>query len=254
MDAHGSKAAALPNIDGLPLAEDLWLSQQLRRPVYRVHLDQRPSATAEPPTGSFLYARLPQDSLTEVGDLIRRGFSLIEVSVTLDMDPFAVPPGEMSTQLGVRIASELDVGAISEIARRSLTHSRFHRDPTIDPAVASELKSAWAANLGRGERGLACWVVEWHGRVIGFLGATAVPHQATSVAIDLIATDPDYQRTGAGTALVEELRRWAAAGGFMIRTSTQMKNVSAIRFYEACGFRFGSSELLLHAHLGRSAS
>ena len=254
MDAHGSKPAELPNIHGLPLAEDPWLSREMKRPVYQVRLSATTSTVAEPQAGSFLYARLPQDALIEAGELIRRGFSLVEVSVALDMDPVAAPPSEMSVGLSVRRASERDVDVISDIARRSLIHSRFHRDPAIDPVAASGVKSAWAANLARGDRGIACWVVETDGHVIGFLGVTAVARRAPTAAIDLIATDPDYRGTGAGTALVEELRRWAAANGFAISTGTQLNNISAVRFYEARGFRFGSSEVILHAHLGSSVN
>ena len=252
MDAYGSKAAGPPSIGGLPLAEDLWLAHHLKKPVYRVQLGDPGINVAEPEAGSFLYARLPQDALVDAESLIRRGFSLVEVSVTLDMDPLGARPSEPLTGLNVRLASERDADVISDIARRSLVHSRFHHDPAIDPRIASEVKSAWAANLARGDRGLVCWVVESSGHVIGFLGVAAVAGQSGSVAIDLIATDPDHQRSGAGTALVEELRRWAAACGFTIKTGTQLSNLSAIRFYEARGFRISSSEIVLHAHLGSS--
>lgn len=78
-------------------------------------------------------------------------------------------------------------------------------------------------------------VVEVAGRVRGYLMAWRVVDQ---LHILNIATDPDCQRRGLGTALLQAAARRAAAEGMVeVTLEVRRSNAAARAFYEGHGFR-----------------
>lgn len=241
------KPSRPPDVRGLALTPDHWLAKVLSRPVYRVSLRRSSNDGEDVPDGAFLYTRFPADQLTMLADFAARGFDLVEVSVRLTLVDVQDLTQEALSSIQIRKASEHDAPAVADIAQRALRQSRFHMDPRIGEIQASRIKAEWAANLCLATRGVGCWVAHIDGQVIGFVGV--VDDDPTgSVAIDLIALDPAYQRLGAGAALLHRVRNWAGRAGVPITTGTQIANRSAIRFYETCGFRFSDASFVLHAH------
>ncbi len=59
-----------------------------------------------------------------------------------------------------------------------------------------------------------------------------------SIYIDQISVLPEYQRSGAGTALMEHVETYAKEHGIRkIELTYWVKNIHAVRFYEKYGFR-----------------
>lgn len=65
--------------------------------------------------------------------------------------------------------------------------------------------------------------------------------------IEDIQVDQAYRRHGIGRKLIEQAKRWAAAGGMPgLMLETQNNNVRACRFYESCGFEIGGFDTRLY--------
>lgn len=65
--------------------------------------------------------------------------------------------------------------------------------------------------------------------------------------IEDIQVDRAYRRHGIGRKLIEQAKRWAAAGGMPgLMLETQNNNVRACRFYESCGFEIGGFDTRLY--------
>lgn len=101
---------------------------------------------------------------------------------------------------------------------------------------------AWAQ--GNGEAFLAnpgalLLVARWEGTVCGFLTAYRLPRfdgLGSEVNLYEIATHTEFQRRGVATALVNEVKRWAAeVGAANVWVLTEVDNEPANRLYAATG-------------------
>jgi ribosomal protein S18 acetylase RimI-like enzyme len=71
------------------------------------------------------------------------------------------------------------------------------------------------------------------GQVIAICEASSAPHGAT---IDTIVVHPDHQRTGLGSALVEELIRRLQRSGVSQLDAWTRDDPGTLAWYQACGF------------------
>lgn len=235
-----------------PLAPDVWLSGHLDKPCYRLedgceclskrlrHLDDQGP--------SFVWARFPVKQTGAVNGLIRLGFGLVDVSVTLEttaQNLLARLPQTPKDGVEVRPAGPLDETALVAIGRAAFTHSRFHADPGIPAQTANAIYADWTANFFKGKRGDGMLVALAQGKPAGFLQYLLNPEAGLAV-IDSIAVAQGHRSLGLGTALVRMLAE--GCGQPAVRVGTQAANGAALAFYQRAGFGVAEHGLVLHRH------
>lgn len=220
------------------MREDPWLAERLGRLAITVEADDAPALAVAAP--AFLQTRVPADDVLRVAALERAGWSVVDVTVTLQREP---DPAAGADSWDVGLAREDERGPLLDIAAGDYDVSRFHRDPAIPDAVARRIKRDWLAACLEGTRGDGVLVARNADGPAGFL---AITRTARASVIDLIAVRSAARGAGAGRALV---RRLLAESPDAIRVGTQIANVAALAFYEALGFRASDSRYVLHRHV-----
>jgi len=213
---------------------DLWLSQQIGRPAYRMPPD---STDDLPPGPCFCYAKVPVQDVQRSQALASAGFLLVETLVTYQKQPSK--DGVIDPRL--REARVGDSKRVQEIAGGAFRFSRFHVDAGFGPPIANRIKAAWAGNYFQGQRGHRMLVAEEQGSLAGFILLVEGPKVT---AVDLIAVDPAFQGRGLGAALLLA----AETKGRRMTAGTQKTNLPSCRMYEKCGYTAGLRELVFHLH------
>jgi ribosomal protein S18 acetylase RimI-like enzyme len=124
------------------------------------------------------------------------------------------------------------------------------REITVDVRLAAELDALFDEGMSwdaeQGQRFLAhpdtlLLVARWDGEACGFLFAYRLPRfdrRRAEVLLYEIGVHESFQRRGAGRALVEEAKRWAAeVGADDLWVMTEDDNVPARALYAATGGR-----------------
>jgi ribosomal protein S18 acetylase RimI-like enzyme len=124
------------------------------------------------------------------------------------------------------------------------------RETAVDARLAAELDTLFDSGVTwdaeQGKRFLAhpdtlLLVARWDGEACGFLSAYRLPRfdqRRAEALLYEIGVDERFQRRGAGRALVEEAKRWAAEGGAEeLWVLTEDDNVPARALYTATGGR-----------------
>jgi GNAT superfamily N-acetyltransferase len=114
----------------------------------------------------------------------------------------------------------------------------------MDPDVYCVLHPDWRVSQRKAVED-ACiaadakvWVAIEENSVVGFVCVKL--HSAVLGEIYMIAVDPDYQRRGVGTGLVEFALNWIKGSGIsvaMVETGGDPGHAPARRTYEGIGFR-----------------
>lgn len=227
---------------GGALRTDAWLSEVLEQPVYAVDAKWSP---AELPAGAFAFARVPVADVTRVRELTRRGFSVVDVGVTLRHEREEPRGGGGQVEVVEAAADHAD--RLLAIAGSCFRYSRFHLDPSIPDELADRVKREWVRSYVEGRRGSALLAAVAGGRPLGFL---AVLGAGDACVIDLIGVDAAEQRRGVGGALVSAFVDRYASAAPALQVGTQIANVPSLRLYERHGFRVESAAYVLHLHTG----
>jgi ribosomal protein S18 acetylase RimI-like enzyme len=124
------------------------------------------------------------------------------------------------------------------------------REISVDVRLAAELDALFDEGMSwdaeQGQRFLAhpdtlLLVARWDGEACGFLFAYRLPRfdrRRAEVLLYEIGVHESFQRRGAGRALVEEAKRWAAeVGADDLWVMTEDDNVPARALYAATGGR-----------------
>lgn len=221
------------------MREDAWLGRRLRCAAWTVEEADTIDAVMACGAG-FFQVKVGADDVARVGSLEAAGFRTIDVNVTFRRDANVPAP---ASGLPTRDAMAADRAAVSSIAQRDFSVSRFHLDPQIPDEVARTIKRDWADNFFAGARGDRMLVVERAGDVIGF---ELVLDTDEGSVIDLIAVAAAERGQGAGTALVSGLI--ASRPERPVLVGTQVSNIGAMRFYERLGFIAARAQFVLHRH------
>jgi ribosomal protein S18 acetylase RimI-like enzyme len=250
---------------------DPWLAEVMSRPVFRVDGGGATSDLAShiaAQTGAFYFAKVPTESVDDVGQLTRLGFAVVDTNVTFEytdddtqyvVDAIAMPrtatvdmrkPGTgeaapKTDHLNIGEIKPAEADAVLDIAGSAFRYSRFHLDPRIDVALAHKIKREWIRNYVLGKRGAGLLVAREAGQPIGFLAHLIT--RGTAV-IDLIAVANDAHGRGAGSALTAAFAGLYA--GMPRIVGTQIANLPSIRLYTRLGFAFSRSQYVLHLHAG----
>ena len=151
-----------------------------------------------------------------------------------------------------RPATESDGPRIGEISFRShtISYREFARESFVEEQVESEHTEWWRGCLVDGTHGYRMFVVEWHGRVVGFsmVGPLNDSYEFSEAVKGLgdagalavvysIHVDPDHVGCGAGKSLMRASLECLKQGGFDVALlDTHETNRRARRFYDAGGW------------------
>jgi dTDP-4-amino-4,6-dideoxy-D-galactose acyltransferase len=245
----------------LRVEKDDWLSDVLGVYSWKVSGIEADTPPAEITSGLLRYvdqgpalfsAKIRTRDVGAVTNATRAGFAVVDVNVTFDWDNAATgAPGNcviIDNEMTIETAGTGDAAAIEEIAGHCFTFSRFHLDPAIGLARASEVKRQWARNACRG-RSSAVYIARRQNDVVGFLAVLEGESDGRKDAIiDLVGVDSGHQGQGAGRALSRMfVDQWRGRAD-RLRVGTQISNIPAMRLYETIGFRVTETSYVLHAH------
>lgn len=170
------------------------------------------------------------------------GFQLVDTALSFEC-PMPLS-GADAGRAQARMAKPADEEVIARIARDAFTHDRFHADPNISKKAADGIKEAWTRNYFAGKRGK--WMVagEVEDEVAGFL---LLLETDSRLIIDLIAVAEKRRGFGVGHAMISFAAKALPQFKAML-VSTQVSNVTSVRFYESLGFRLTGAQYVLHCH------
>jgi ribosomal protein S18 acetylase RimI-like enzyme len=138
---------------------------------------------------------------------------------------------------------------IDQVARISATAFRYGRF-TIDSRIPSEaserLHGAWARNCCSGSHANRVLVARDHHEVLGFIALKFQKALGVQVgSIELIAVSEASRGRGLGAVLVRAGCEWLSRFTKQVIVRTELPNTSALRMYEAQGFRVLSGSVYL---------
>lgn len=140
-----------------------------------------------------------------------------------------------ASNIQIRLASPAEAAKVAEVLLEA-----FHEFKALytDGGFAATTPTVQQV-LERFQEG-PVWVAVQNGSIVGTVGAVK---KGDSAYIRSMAVLPASRGSGAGSRLLEELERWAAAEGLgRLFLSTTPFLDSAIRLYERFGFRRTSDE------------
>ncbi len=181
----------------------------------------------------------------------------LEASRFLNVDAlmtFAVPAGVLPRpsqrdDLVLRRAGTADAAPITDIAADSFRDGRYHSDPAVPPERARDVYREWAAACCHGSAADAVILAEDRTGPIGFVACRMLPDTAVHLrsatgTIFLIATGELARGRGVGFELLAAAGQWFRdQQAASVEIGTQLRNVSAARLYERCGFRLVGGSL-----------
>ncbi len=123
----------------------------------------------------------------------------------------------------IRNFEEKDIGAIIEIARRSL-------NTDYDPRFYISIHEIWPSGF---------LVAEENGRIVGFI-AGVMPHESEARVL-MMGVKRHFRRRGIGRALMNAfINNCALRGAKRAYLEVRVSNTAAIEFYRALGFSAGA--------------
>lgn len=171
------------------------------------------------------------------------GFRLMDVRVELARRATAEPSS-------LRPAAPEDALGLRKIARVNHRVTRFYADPNFPDARCDDLYETWIARSLEGWAD-AVFVVEEGERLAGYVTVHLKPEVRWG-SIGLIGVDESVRRRGLGRQLVRGAVAWSREQGMReVWVTTQLRNVPALRTFEACGFRAMTYGLWFHKWYSR---
>lgn len=221
---------------------DEWLSDVMSKPTYALHNLNDGNLICLPKGDSFIYAKVPTDSVSKLILLQQMGFYIVATNVQFILSNPSLENGIVEA----RFAELEDCTAVKALAHEAFHYDRFHQDPNISNEVASNIKQEWANNFFSGNRGEWMIVVEDTEGIKGFLQLLNDNHHG--LTIDLIAVKNSLKRQGIGRAMIAFASNSCLATPKTIKVGTQIANIASVRMYLYLGFKLTSATYVLHYH------
>lgn len=134
---------------------------------------------------------------------------------------------------------------ILKIAQNAFTTSRFYNDPYLPKEQAKNIYVHWTeCAFNKAEKYFI--VTEKQSEIVGYL-LFSINFKSCFAIIELIAVDDAFRGQNIGKTLIAGIEDFIYKKGIRsIKVGTQVDNVSAIRFYNACGFQYVSCNSIYH--------
>jgi len=192
---------------------------------------------------SHLTARVDAGDLSSIHALESAGCELIDGIQTFSLRLQNAGDRTTTDRLEVRMFREDDLPQVLAIARTSYVYDRFHADSALSPEVADAANEDWVRNSCAGTAAdsviVACREAQVLSYVICKIDRETGPALGVSFGtIVLVATAREARGRGAARAATQGALGWFRAEGVdVVEVGTQIRNISAGRLYETCGFR-----------------
>src|SRR5579862_4667881 len=182
-------------------------------------------------------ARIPADDTALLHALEDQGFRVVVPMVTLgrtlENAKLVLPAGN-----GISALQPEDIEQIEKIGATAFLWGRFSADPLVPAGAAEKVHRTWARNCCLGTHAKHALVARNGAEVLGFIALKFLQAGEIEVgSIELIAISEASRGKGIGRALVEAGCNWLSASRDYVVVRTELPNVSALRMYEALGFR-----------------
>lgn len=134
---------------------------------------------------------------------------------------------------------------ILEISSKAFKYSRFFNDPWLPKDKARDIYTIWTENAFN-KKGKFFAISKRENEIAGFL-LFSINSDDSQGTIELVATDDTYKGQGVGTSLIIAMESFMHEKGISsIKVGTQINNASAMRFYNARGYKYSSSYTVYH--------
>lgn len=165
-----------------------------------------------------------------IQSLEEEGFRLVDGIISLEQ---VLTEPEKTVERAIRKASNRDVDSLQRLATDAFSRTRFYNDPLIKKHQADKIYVEWIKNSVGGLMADTVFLWEEDEESVGFITL-----QKTNGRIVLIAVSKKHQGKGIGKALVKAaLKQFMSWGVKKSTVETQVTNISAIRSYQACGYK-----------------
>lgn len=237
----------------LNIAADDWLTDQIRKPAYRLQVTDVPSEqdykhlkdwiNEKASAGFFVYSKVPVDNIRAVAWMERAGFNLVDTNVRFIKEISDVSQEKPDNNVSVRFSVPGDREPVVFLARNSFIYSRFHLDPEVANETADMIKGKWIENYYLGQRGDHMVVGRVGEEIAGFL---LLLINSETLIIDLIGVDVKWRGQGVASAMIRFAEKNTLHKKFMV--GTQIGNIPSVRLYEKLGFAYDGSDYVFHCH------
>ena len=191
----------------------------------------------------FIDAKTDLTAFDEIENLQKIGFRLIDTNVQFKTSYISLS----KSYNGCRFAVPSDKEVIKKIAAESFIFSRFHLDKRISIDKANKIKSEWAGNFFKGNRGEWMIVFENKEKILGFLLLLKKPEN--TIVIDLIGVKKESQGKGIGKAMISfAFSNCISDQKSLVIAGTQLSNYKSLKFYSKLGFIISSANYVFHYH------
>lgn len=228
--------------------QDVWLSEQLGKPSYRINGSLNDLAVADlPQIEALVEARVDTSDSVGLFHLQDLGFSVIDCNLIFvgTTEVRRLTSGSVNSPARLRLAREGDEPGVCVLAREAFEQNRFHRDPLISSIVATKIKEVWARSYFTGVRGDWMVVAEDAQGIAGFLQLVRVESE---VVIDLLAVAARSRRKGLARSMIGYALEKFIEQSSSLRVGTQLGNSASIQLYQVLGFRLSNASYILHKH------
>jgi dTDP-4-amino-4,6-dideoxy-D-galactose acyltransferase len=198
-----------------------------------------------------LSVRVDASDASSLHLLEESGFITVDAILTFALDLNSHPSAELTNDFGIRLATAADAEPAAALARNSYLHDRFHCDPSITKSRADELHATWLRNSCTGKAADAVILAEDAAGLLGFVTCavrrdTADRLGRTVGTIVLVAAAARARGRGVGYAMTMAALEWFRQQGCkIVEVGTQLRNLTASRLYQRCGFRLAGSSVSL---------
>lgn len=219
-------------INQLTIEEKPWESKHIGLPVYKVNLELQPK------TKKYHYTLVDSSKTKLINYLINDGYELLIPTVDLELKTADINYQYNATN--IREATEHDLNQLWELAGNSFTQSRLHC--MAGNHIADLMHGDWIANCLNKSQADHVLVYHEYSIIYGFI---AIKEENSIGNIVLIAVDNLKRGQGIGKRLVMYACDLLKETTTKVKVRTELPNISAIRMYESCGFRFVNGSIYL---------
>lgn len=198
-----------------------------------------------------LSVRVDSNDLSSLHVLEEAGFITVDSILTFAINLSDHRSDAANYNFNIRTACSDDADRAAALALRAYTKDRFHSDPLINKEHADQLHSTWIRNSCLGTAADVVLIAEDDQDLLGYVTckiqrdtAARIGHSVGTIV--LVASDEKAQGRGVGQAMTLAALDWFQQNGCdVVEVGTQLRNITASRLYQKCGFRLVSSAISL---------